>query len=406
MFIDSGRVFVPALVLLSVFFSSSCGSPRAAQGSLESKVRREADYILACQFTAEPGSPAYGAINDVYGKPTWVVPAENANAMLALCLASGILGDARLAERAELAADFLLRIQDADGAWADRYEYADAADRAKSPSQTAEVLIALDRLGYRDARYPSVKKGAEYLEECSLPRNKKGADDGLLCGGKGRDGRFAEWRWCHDNSYAYLAFCAASSWARKAGEEKDTVRFGNDAARVLEGLGLYVYDSASGAYCIAIDENGIEAWPGGLEGKPSWIRFAPVFLGLPVSDERKRAVCEWAHSALQQPDGSVIGYDIEGGAVRVRKYPGLSFQAAIMWSACGYDNYANDAVRWAETSGLYAASPDANGVTGSFADWVEVSPDAGLEAPFWQRFIDTSYYYIEASQKIATNHAR
>jgi hypothetical protein len=53
--------------------------------------RMEADYILACQYMAQ--GDAYGAINNVYGKPTWVVPGENATAILGLIMASEILND-------------------------------------------------------------------------------------------------------------------------------------------------------------------------------------------------------------------------------------------------------------------------------------------------------------------------
>ena len=57
----------------------------------EEKIRMEADYILACQYTG-PG-PAYGAINNIYGAPTWVVPSENGMAILGLDLATQRLAD-------------------------------------------------------------------------------------------------------------------------------------------------------------------------------------------------------------------------------------------------------------------------------------------------------------------------
>jgi len=84
------------------------------------KIRIEADYIVACQYVS-PGDPAHGAINDVYGKPTWVVPSEVALAALQLNLAARLLGDSALSNRALLAAGYLLRVQDSDGAWYDQY---------------------------------------------------------------------------------------------------------------------------------------------------------------------------------------------------------------------------------------------------------------------------------------------
>ncbi|RLI52792.1 MAG: hypothetical protein DRP09_17200, partial [Candidatus Thorarchaeota archaeon] len=46
-------------------------------------VTLEANYILSCQYN-NPESSAYGAINNVKGEPTWVVPGENAMAILGL----------------------------------------------------------------------------------------------------------------------------------------------------------------------------------------------------------------------------------------------------------------------------------------------------------------------------------
>ena len=43
----------------------------------------EANYIYLCQYR-NAASPANGAINNIYGSPTWVVPRENALAILGL----------------------------------------------------------------------------------------------------------------------------------------------------------------------------------------------------------------------------------------------------------------------------------------------------------------------------------
>ena len=74
-------------------------------------VQKEAEYILSCQYMVA-GAPAYGAINDVMGDPTWIVPRENGMAILGLIRASQLLNDPRYLTRAQLCADYLVKIQD------------------------------------------------------------------------------------------------------------------------------------------------------------------------------------------------------------------------------------------------------------------------------------------------------
>jgi len=88
-------------------------------------------------------------------------------------------------------------------------------------------------------------------------------------------------------------------------------------------------------------------------------------------------------------------FNADWGAIH-RKYPGLSFQAALSWYDTGYANYAQDAVSWAENSPLWQINQDPNGLAGGWIDWIEVSPQAGRIEDWWFRFIDTSFYYIAA----------
>ncbi len=89
--------------------------------SLVDKIVLEAAYILSCQ-SMDSRSDTYSAINNVYPGDgfTWIVPRENAMAILGLLLTTTHAGDQRYQQRAELAMDYLVSVQDqSDGAWAD-----------------------------------------------------------------------------------------------------------------------------------------------------------------------------------------------------------------------------------------------------------------------------------------------
>ncbi len=365
-------------------FAESCRRRSPADPAV---INLEADYILSTQFL-ESGNPASGALNNVYGAPTWVVPRENALAILALIQSSKLNGNAGDLQRAQQAADYLVRVQDVDGGWFDQYSYADPYLLSKSPTQTAEVMMAFDKLGYGAARYASMKKGAEFLMLLQDPANKGGIDDGLISGGKKDDGTFQTWRWTSDNSFAYLALKAAEHWAARKGDTAFAKKAGKAANRVLSGINNYLYvsnpsDPDFGVWRRVIDENGTPVDPTYHE----WINYAPQMLDLPAKGVGKKIVGEWIHNTFQKADGSVVWDD---RWFADRKSPGFSFQASLVWLDLGQKQYADAAVNWAKNSGLWQTTPDANGISGGWIDWTQGSETA----PWWQRFIDTSFYFI------------
>ena len=384
---------VIGLVVVSVMILSG-SAHESSISKTEEKIATEADYILSCQYTKHPQHPAYGAINNIYGDPTWVVPRENAMAILGLIVASEVLNNESYREKAQLAADYLIKIQDpSDGAWYDQYSYTDVVDHAKSPTQTAEVMIALYKLGYDHNRYNAMKNSAKYLIECQKVENKRGKDDGLLGGGKDASGQYHNWRWTHDNAYAYRALKAAEVWATIADDMPFASECAYSAQRIIEGINASLYNPITGVWHIAIDENGAPQWITNLSNLPSWIQYAPHMLDLPANGVNSSAVGEWIHNTFQQNDSSCIGYVWENG-VHKRKYPGLAFQAALCWFDTGHAPYATDTNTWAENSGLWQTTPDQNGITGGWIDWVEIEPTEGMRADWWLRFIDTSFYAI------------
>ncbi|MDD5020008.1 MAG: PEP-CTERM sorting domain-containing protein [Candidatus Omnitrophica bacterium] len=369
------------MACLLVFLAAGAvfSSAGFAELTTQEATRLEADYILSCQYLQD-GSGANGAINNVYGDPTWVVPGENAVAIMGLLAASEALGDDVYRQRAQLAGDYLVRMQNtSDGAWYDQYSYDASVTAARSTRQTAQVMMALDKLGYDPARYAAMKKGAEFLMNTQNVAYKGGQDDGLVAGGKNEDGEYHTWRWASDNAYAYQAFKAASAWAAANGDTAFAVQAGQAADKVAEGINLVLFSAEGTHWVRVIDKDGI---PVAGQDYADWISYAPLMLDVPLTGGISDDVSEWIHETLQKTNGALAWDD---AAESDRMSPGYSFQAALVWLDADKLGYVDSAVAWAEDSGLW------NLDSGGWVDWLE---ESGGSAQGWERFIDTSAYYI------------
>jgi len=357
-------------------------------------IKLEGDYILSCQYTADSSSDAYGAINNIYGDPTWVVPGENAVAIMGLVRASEVLGDDLYRQRADLAADYLAKVQAPDGGWYDQYSYANIDNQNESLRHTAEVMIAFDKLGYSAARYQTMEDAADFLLSCQNPANKTGNDDGLVGGGKNSDGSYRHSRWTSDNAYAYQALQAAANWANSKGKYNKAQQYRQAANRILEGLKNYVLSSDGSHWWRAIngegkivDENG-NIIDDPADEKHDWISYAPLMLDVPVEGVDVQKVGNWIHLTLQDANNALVWGD---DSYSHRESPGYSFQAMLVWLDTGQTSYAQYALEWAVNSGLWQTTIDSNGIKGGWIDWVD---DKGDTPDWWYRFIDTSAYFI------------
>jgi uncharacterized protein YdeI (YjbR/CyaY-like superfamily) len=359
-------------------------------------VEADADYIQSCQNTTAADA-AYGAINNVYpaGGYTYVVPREMGMAILGLIEASGnypYSDSAADIKAARLAASFLAKIQNSDGSWCNQYSGVTATDLGKSPTQTAEVMIALNAIGFDDdSMYAAMKKGAQFLIDCQAQSGGKG----LLVGGKDSSGSWLTDIWTSDNAYAYQALKAAENWARAAGDAAFAAQCRNAAAAIISGIDTYLYvsDTSSPAYGVwlkAINSSGAAIDPFGKGYE--WINYAPALLDLPAFGADKAAVGTWIHNMLQQADGSVLS--CTSGAESTRKSPGFAFEAILTWLNFGQYDYVHTALDWAQSSGLWQKAKDANGSLYGWVDWLDDT--ASTKANYWERFIDTSFYAIAA----------
>lgn len=390
----------PLLLALMIIVGTGLCLPLCAQDSSLEVVQLEAGYISRCQFLSDPLDPAYGCINNTFGIPTWVVPRENAMAMLGLLMAADILGDPTYVDKARLAADYLVRVQDTDGAWYNQYSFSTPGDQAdpgnsealaKSPTQTAEVMIALFRVGYEEKYTAAMRKGAQYLIACQ----KNGGNGLLLGGGKNADGTWRNWRWASDNAYAYQALKAAELWALVQGDFRFALFCSSAGRRIIKGINQYLYikdrnDPDYGVWRRVVDGNNqpVDAQV------YDWINYAPQMLDLPCRGVGNPLVGDWIHNRLQDASGACVW---DNGAYRTRRSPGYSFQAVLCWLDLGQTGYARQALDWAMASGLWTTALSCDEAVGGWVDWQD--SETGENAPCWQRFIDTSFYAIAAYNK-------
>jgi hypothetical protein len=271
------------------------------------------------------------------------------------------------------ACDYLAKVQDADGGWFNQYDHTavSTSSDGKFTRMTVEAslaLIACDRTRYA----ANLQRALAFLLVQMDPAHKGGADDGLLGGGFAKDGTEIGDRWTSDNAYAALLF--------------DLLGRGDLRDRVVAGINARLLAGASWTSSIR---------PDGTENAApfDWIHFAPAQLGLDrMGVTFPAGLGDFIHQELQQSAGPDTGglLDHQGGT---KLMPGIGFQASLAWQHLGTVTYASAHRDWVEgPSGLWQTTPDANNDAGGFVDWKTLG--ASSTAPWWQRFVDTSAYYV------------
>jgi len=319
----------------------------------------EYDYLRACQYVS-PGSPGHGAINNVCGAPTWVVPGEVAMAALAL-QAGGY------AAEAQLACDYLARVQRSDGSWYNQYSYDTPVDLGRFARMTAQAAMALGRIGGHDQ---ALQRAVAYLKTLQDPALKQGQDDGLICGGYTDAGAVIRDRWTSDNAFALIVFDLA----------------GETAARNQVAAGINQTLAAGDAWQAAVNELGFPVY------LPfTWVHFAPAMLNADrFGVVYPAGLADRIATELQVTRGRDRGA-VAQEANSTKLMPGMGFQASLAWQELGRSDLADSHTSWAEqTSGLWQVTPDEHGITGGWVDW----KDGGSTAQTWERFVDTSAYYL------------
>ncbi len=326
----------------------------------------EFGHILACQYTSST-HPADGAINNVWGAPTWVVPGENA-------VVAWVLHRGGYSAAARRTADYLARIQNPDGSWDIQYSGTVSVDSNRHARHTAQIMHLFGTLG---GYGPAMAKAEAWLADLQNPAVKGGADDGLIGGGYDAGGSPLTDRWTSDNAYAVLAFNASKNPAAR-----DRVVAGiNDLLRIGDH---WAQRRTAGGTNVDPDPVGF-----------GWIQFAPAFLNLrPLGVVYPPGLAAGIRNRLMEPGGVDAGAVLEFS--RSHKFmPGIGFQASVAWRALGDQASIAAHTHWSESvSGLWQIVPDGNGDTGGWVDWT--LSVGGTSAQNWERFIDTSAYYIMA----------
>lgn len=341
-------------------------------------VSMELSYILKCQ-NQRHGQGHTGAINNVYpaGGFSWIVPSEVAVVGYTLLE----LGQVAAAIQA---ADYLARVQLDDGAWANQYDETGPSSAARHTRHTVQPVMFLGALhsrGHRDY-LSNLRKAHAWMV------SRFDQSSGLMKGGVGEYGDEGDSFWLSDNAYLVIAWHRLGDFQRR------------DAT--VTAINQYFLHKAGSAWHPHL---GPDLRP--VSAPFGWIDFAPAMLDLAAFGVVYPAgLAERIQRELQLREGPDAGAVVERHAApgQGKLMPGIGFQASLAWRDLGDLGTAAAASHqeWVEKrSGLWKTQEDEEEVTGGWVDWRD---EAGPEAPDWQRFIDTSAYYLMVTKGIRFHH--
>lgn len=223
--------------------------------------------------------------------------------------------------------------------------------------------------------------------------------------------------WTIDRSYAVAAFHGFANWAAAVGDAA-TSKFYHDRANTISTWLADAQDRGSWHnYYDYLDGAGKGRYNGGINQTGfSPYEFSARWAGEPFA----KSLSDWwnygrayngAFLSVQSGpySGGVHQWTPERG-VENKVYPGSALQLAdALWKiANATGNYNNTYAsawwhyNWAKNSGLWVTDWNRDpGFTGGWVDWVDSGN--GTRPATWQRFEDTSAYFIFATEQLVFN---
>jgi hypothetical protein len=226
--------------------------------------------------------------------------------------------------------------------------------------------------------------------------------------------------WTIDRSYAVAAFHGFANWAAAVGDSATSTYFHNRANTISSWIANAQDLGSWGNYYDYLDGGGRGVYNGGI----SQVGFAPYeFNGRWAGEAFAKKLSDWwnygrayNNNYLTVQSGTYAGgvhqWTPQNGTDS-KVYPGSSLQLAdALWkiaSATGNYNNTFGSAWWhynfaKSGSGCWITNWNADpGYIGGFVDWVDTSNNA--RPATWQRFVDTSGYFIIATEELVFSSA-
>jgi hypothetical protein len=221
--------------------------------------------------------------------------------------------------------------------------------------------------------------------------------------------------WTVDRSYAVGAFRAFANWATAVGDSA-TSSYYSSRANTIAGWLVSAQDPGSWHnYFAYLNGGGTGVYNGGIDQTG----FSPYeFNARPLNEQFAKDLTDWWETGqayngayLTVQSGAYVGgvhqWTPQTGT-NYQVYPGSALQLAdVCWKvANSTGNYhGNYARAWANYnfaktgSGCRVTDWNADpGFIGGFVDWVNTS--TGARPATWQRFVDTSAYFVIATEEL------
>jgi len=384
----------------------------------------ETFYITQCSCTPANSTvtigsskPAYGILNDWRignGKADFVQPGEAAMGAIGLLYGENRLNTAgrnnsTLDSKAKTALSgfFWSWIRNANNQQGSGFP-ADISYNASGnvtsigsadARVTAELLIAMrkycllspnsDRANYQSQEYGLAHSMANFI-----------------------DGNFSSWT--VDRSYVVAAFHCFAHWATAVGDTGTASYFEGRANTISGWLANAEDHGAWHNFFDYLDGAGNGVYNGGVDQTG----FSPYEFNAFSDFTYAEGVGDWwnhgtAYSGvyLTQQGGTYVGgvhQFVPATGTDYKLYPGSSLQLAdALWKIAGatgnYNNFYAEAwshYNFAKSgSGCWVNTTNVDGFLGGFIDWVDSSNNT--RPANWQRFVDTSGYFVIATEELA-----